>query len=143
AKSAVKNAKINNMEDSMAHPPVAAGAVDLPAWKSVIAVVSAVILGFLFIVAGVWKITDPFGAATRMNQALLPAALSLPAALAFGVAETFAGVLLFVPRFRRWGSWLTGLLLVAFLGYFAVNYTALQGQECSCFPWLKRAVGPG
>jgi hypothetical protein len=34
-------------------------------------------------------------------------------------------------------------LLTAFLIYFAVNYTALHGAECSCFPWVKRVVGPG
>jgi hypothetical protein len=37
----------------------------------------------------------------------------------------------------------TGLLLIAFMGYFAVNYTALHGAECSCFPFVKRVVGPG
>jgi hypothetical protein len=94
------------------------------------------------LVAGIWKTTDPVGAATRLNQALVPAALSLPAALALGVAETFAGVLLFVPRFRRWGAWLSGLLLVAFLIYIGINYGALRGEECNCFPWIKRAVGP-
>jgi hypothetical protein len=24
-----------------------------------------------------------------------------------------------------------------------INYNALRGQDCSCFPWLKRTVGPG
>lgn len=114
-----------------------------PGWKSGASAVAAYLLGILFLVAGVWKLTDPLGAAVRMNQALVPSALSLPAAIAFGISELFAAALLFIPRFRRWGAWATGLLLVAFLGYFAVNYTALQGQECSCFPWLKRAVGPG
>src|SRR5204863_406926 len=23
------------------------------------------------------------------------------------------------------------------------NYNTLKGEDCSCFPWLKRAVGPG
>ncbi|HBY59357.1 MAG TPA: hypothetical protein DEH78_06015 [Solibacterales bacterium] len=52
-------------------------------------------------------------------------------------------MLLLLPRFRRWGAWLVGLMLVAFLVYIGWNYTALQGEECNCFPWLKRAVGPG
>jgi hypothetical protein len=54
-----------------------------------------------------------------------------------------AGVLILVPRFRRWGAVLSGLLLTAFLLYFALNYTALRGADCSCFPWVKRVVGPG
>src|SRR6202012_4292659 len=33
--------------------------------------------------------------------------------------------------------------LIAFLVYFAANYNALHGAECSCFPWVKRVVGPG
>ena len=41
----------------------------MPAWKGVISAGAAVLLGLLFIVAGVWKITDPYGAATRMIQA--------------------------------------------------------------------------
>jgi hypothetical protein len=37
---------------------------------------------------------------------------------------------------------LIALLLVVFMGYFAVNYNALRGEDCSCFPWLKEAVSP-
>ena len=29
------------------------------------------------------------------------------------------------------------------MAYFAINYKALAGDDCSCFPWLKRVVGPG
>jgi uncharacterized membrane protein YphA (DoxX/SURF4 family) len=97
----------------------------------------------LFIVAGVWKITDPYGASARMTQALVPAALSLPAAIVLGISETFAGLLLLIPRFRRWGAWVSGALLVVFMIYIGVFYTRLQGAECNCFPWIKRAVGPG
>jgi hypothetical protein len=64
-------------------------------------------------------------------------------ALVVGTAETVAGVFMLVPRLRRWGALLAAILLVVFLGYFAVNYGALRGQDCSCFPWLKRVVGPG
>jgi hypothetical protein len=72
----------------------------------------------------------------------VPAGLSLPAAVLFGIAETYAGVLILVPRFRRWGAWLTGLMLVAFLVYIGAYYNVLRGEECNCFPWIKRAVGP-
>jgi uncharacterized membrane protein YphA (DoxX/SURF4 family) len=130
------------MDDSMAQPRLGA-AVDLPAWKSVVGVSAAVLLALLFIVAGTWKITDPISAAARMAQAKVPAEVSLPFAVLLGVTETFAGVLLLVPRFRRWGAWLSGVLLVAFMIYIAVFYDALRGEECNCFPWIKRAVGPG
>ncbi len=114
-----------------------------PGWKSGLSATAAVLLGLLFLVAGGWKLTDPLGAAVKMNQALIPSQLSLPAAIGFGISEVFAAILLFLPRFRRWGALITGLLLVAFIGYVGINYNKLQGADCSCFPWLKRAVGPG
>jgi uncharacterized membrane protein YphA (DoxX/SURF4 family) len=117
--------------------------METAAWKTFLSGFSAVLLALLFLVAGLWKITDPAAAAVRMTQALLPAALSLPIAIGAGIVETLAGVMLIVPRFRRWGAWLCGLMLVAFLLYFAINYNALRGAECNCFPWVKRAVGPG
>jgi uncharacterized membrane protein YphA (DoxX/SURF4 family) len=131
------------MEDSIAHPSLRTGALELPAWKGVLSITTAVLLGLLFIVSGVWKITDPITWATLMIQAKVPADLGLPAAVFFGTAETFAGVLLIVPRFRRWGAWITGLLLISFIAYIGINYGALRGQECSCFPWIKRTIGPG
>ncbi len=94
------------------------------------------------LLAGIWKITSPIDAATRMNQALVPAPLSLPAAFGFGIAETFCGVMLLIPRFRRWGAWIGAALMVAFLIYIAIFYNRLVGDECNCFPWLERAVGP-
>ena len=130
------------MSDSIAQPANAAREWELPVWKTLLSVVSAVLLAIIMLVAGVWKITDPIAAAVRMNQALVPAVISLPVALAFGISETFAGVLLLAPRFRRWGAVLSGLLLIAFLLYIGIFYNRLAGDECNCFPWLQRAVGP-
>jgi len=127
----------------MIHPDAPAVPWTVSGWKPAAATAAALLLAILFVVAGVWKITDPFSAAQRMAQAKVPENLSLLAACLFGVAETFSGVLLVVPRFRRWGAWLTGLLLVAFLVYIGYHYAELRGEECNCFPWLKRAVGPG
>ncbi len=130
------------MEDSMAHPHGAPAAWILPGWKTAASTVAAVVIAILFVVAGVWKITDPFNAAARLEQARAPESLSLVGACLLGIAETFGGVLIFVPRFRRWGALVTGALLVFFLIYIGVNYGALRGEECNCFPWVKRAVGP-
>jgi uncharacterized membrane protein YphA (DoxX/SURF4 family) len=131
-------ATIGSMEVSMAQAAPAA----LPAWKSWLCTVSAVLLALLFIVAGVWKISDPLSTTARMTQALIPISLALPVALLAGIFEAWAGVLLLVPRWRRWGAWLTGLMLVAFMVYMGVFYNQLSGEDCSCFPWLKRVVGP-
>ncbi|MCC6368038.1 MAG: DoxX family protein [Bryobacterales bacterium] len=126
----------------MAHPSLAAP-VDLPSWKTITATVCAILLALLFLVAGVWKTTDPFGASARLAQAKVPGDLSLPAAVLLGAGELFSAILLLIPRFRRWGALLTGLMLVAFMIYIGYFYNELRGEECRCFPWLKRSVGPG
>lgn len=104
---------------------------------------AAVLISAVFLLAGLWKITDPIGAAVRLAQARVPESLSVPTALLLGVLETFTGVLLLVPRFRRWGAAIGTLLLAAFMIFIGIHYTELRGADCSCFPWLKRAVGPG
>jgi uncharacterized membrane protein YphA (DoxX/SURF4 family) len=133
---------MRNMEDSITHPGQSSGLWELSGWKTAASALAALLLAALFIVAGVWKIIDPFGAAQRLAQARVPAELSLLAACLLGVAETYAGVLVLVPRFRRWGAWLAGLLLIAFMVYIGYYYSVLRGEECNCFPWVKRAVGP-
>jgi uncharacterized membrane protein YphA (DoxX/SURF4 family) len=131
------------MNDSMAQREESLLPLDLPTWKSALNWIAATLTSLLFIVAGLWKITDPISAAARLAQAKVPENLSLPAALVLGISETVAAVLVLVPRFRRWGAWLGSALLVAFMIYIAINYSALRGAECNCFPWIKRAVGPG
>jgi len=132
-----------SMDDSMAQAPDGAGLMEPSAWKSWLGHICAVLIGLLFIASGVWKITDPLGWAQRVVQLQMPATLATPATLGTGTAELFAGVLLIVPRFRRWGACLTAVLLVAFMVYIGVHYRTLMGEECSCFPWIKRSVGPG
>jgi hypothetical protein len=78
-----------------------------------------------------------------LTQAKVPEWLSIPGTIVIGVSETVAGVFLLLPRLRRWGGMLAGALLVVFLAYFALYYNELRGMDCSCFPWLKRVVGPG
>ncbi len=133
---------MKNMDESITHPAGRAAAFDLPGWKVGASAIAGILVGLLFVIAGVWKITDPFGAAARLAQARVPVQLSLLAAALLGVSETWAGVLTVVPRFRRWGAILTGLLLIAFLIYIGIYYGELRGEECNCFPWVKRAVGP-
>ena len=130
------------MDDSIAQPRHRLAPLELPGWKTALGWLSAILIGLLFLASGIWKITDVQGAAVRMAQAKVPESLSQAAALLFGITETVAGVWILVPRFRRWGALLASLLLVAFVIYIGIHYNALRGEECSCFPWLKRAVGP-
>ncbi len=113
-----------------------------PGWKSRTGTVSAVALSLLFLASGIWKLTDLDATAERMIQTLVPVVLSMPAAVAVAICETFAGVLLLIPRYRRWGAWLAALMLVAFMVYIGVLYNRLLGEDCNCFPWIQRVVGP-
>ena len=111
-------------------------------WKNAAGLFSAILLALIFLVSGLWKVLDPFSAAERMVQALIPDPLAMLAAIGVGTAETFIAVLLLIPRYRRWGAWLAGLMLVAFMIYIGVLYDRLLGDDCNCFPWIRRVVGP-
>ena len=123
------------MDDSMPQGPISA-------WKSKVGLVFAVVIGVVFLGAGLWKLTSPIDWAARLIQMKVPGSLSLPTTLAVGIGDMLAGVMLFLPRYRRLGGWLAAVLLLVYMGYFGINYNTLRGEECSCFPWLKRTVGP-
>jgi len=127
----------------MAHPMGATSSLDSPAWKTAVNHLAALATALLFLSAGIWKITDPFGWTTMVEQLKVPYQLSLAVTLALGISEALAGVLVLVPRFRRWGAMLATLLLVVFMIYIGVFYQELIGKDCSCFPWMKRTIGPG
>jgi uncharacterized membrane protein YphA (DoxX/SURF4 family) len=101
-----------------------------------------VLLAILFFVSGAWKLTDPYLWSQALVEFRVTSALSLPGTLALGIGEMVGAVLILVPRFRRWGALLIGFLLVVFMVYIGANYGALVGKDCSCFPLVKRAVGP-
>jgi uncharacterized membrane protein YphA (DoxX/SURF4 family) len=130
----------------MSEVEVAAGQplilTEQPSWQIVLGWICAILIAIVFLVAGLWKASDPAAAAVRLAQAKVPESLSVMAAVLFGIAETFTGILLLIPRFRRWGSWLGSLLLISFIVFIGIHYRELVGIDCSCFPWLKRAVGP-
>ena len=128
----------------VASPSVAAEAGErpAPAWRRGIEWTAALALAAVWFGAGLWKLSDLTVTELKMTQALVPRSVAFLAALFFGAAETFAGVLLLVPRWRRWGALLSFGLLAAFMGYIGIHYGALRGADCTCFPWLKRAIGP-
>jgi len=124
---------------TLQHKPAKTAALH---WRNAVAHLSGILLALVFLVSGLWKVLDPFSAAERMVQAMVPAVLGMPAAVGVGAAETFMGILLLLPRYRRWGGWLAGLALVAFMIYIGVLYDRLLGDDCNCFPWIQRVVGP-
>jgi uncharacterized membrane protein YphA (DoxX/SURF4 family) len=112
-------------------------------WQRSVALMAAILLGLLFVVSGGWKVLSPFKTGELLEQAQVHAGWGAMGAAALGTLELFAALLLFTPRWRRWGGLLSAALLVFFIGWIGYYYNVLVGRECSCFPIVKRTVGPG
>lgn len=115
----------------------------IAAGKRKVAMISAILLGLVFLVSGGWKVLSPFQTGELLEQAQVPAGLGYLGAAMLGTLELFAAFLLFVPKFRRWGGLLGSALMIFFICWIAYYYRTLVGHECSCFPIIKRTVGPG
>ncbi|HEY7305012.1 MAG TPA: MauE/DoxX family redox-associated membrane protein [Bryobacteraceae bacterium] len=111
--------------------------------KRTIAAVCAILLGIIFLVSGGWKVLSPFKTGELLEQAQVPAGLGSLGAAALGTLELLAAALLFTPRFRRLGGLLGSALMIFFICWIGYYYPKLVGHECSCFPIIKRTVGPG
>lgn len=111
--------------------------------KRTAALVSALIMALVFAVSGGWKLLFPFQTGELLEQAQVPSGLGPLGASALGTLEVLTALLLVLPQFRRWGGLLGSALLVFFIAWIARYYHVLAGQECSCFPLIKRTVGPG
>lgn len=107
------------------------------------ALVAALIMALVFLVSGGWKVLSPFQTGELLEQAQVPSGLGVLGAASLGTLEVFTALLLLMPAFRRWGGLLGSALLVFFIGWIARYYHVLAGQECSCFPLIRRTVGPG
>ena len=112
-------------------------------WQRTAAGVAAILLGIIFLVSGGWKVLSPFKTGELLEQARVPAGFGAIGAATLGTLELFTAFLLFVPRLRRWGGLLGSALILFFIGWIGYYYQALVGRECSCFPLIKRTIGPG
>jgi len=83
---------MKTMDDSMAHSGDVLAPFDLPGWKTWVSWTAAVLMASLFLVAGLWKITDAPAFAVRLAQLKVPQELTLPASVLLGIVETFAAV---------------------------------------------------
>ena len=130
------------MSMETAAQPLELDAHEPAGWQSAVGWTCALAMALLWLVAGLWKLSDISGWQIKLNQLLIPAALTLPATLAVASSEVFAGLLLLRPKWRRLGGLISVALLLVFMAYVGINYATLRGEDCSCFPWLERAVGP-
>ncbi len=127
----------------MADTAIGQERVGTEGWQKTVAAVCAILLGIIFLVSGSWKVLDPFKTGELLEQAKVPAGFGKLGASTLGAIEVFAAFMLFYPRLRRWGGFLGSGLIVFFLGWIGYYYSALVGKECSCFPLIKRSIGPG
>jgi uncharacterized membrane protein YphA (DoxX/SURF4 family) len=111
-------------------------------WKRTTGAIAAILLGILFLVSGGWKVLSPFQSGELLEQMKVPAGYGVWGAVSLGTIELLAAFLLFTPRFRRWGGLLSSGLLVFFIVWIGYYYRSLVGQDCSCFPIVKRAISP-
>jgi uncharacterized membrane protein YphA (DoxX/SURF4 family) len=118
------------------------GSLNQPAWKNIVSHVAAVSVAVIFLATGIAKMAVPYQVQTMFEQLLVPVWASMPLVILLAIGEALGGLLVLMPRYRRWGAWLIAAMLVAFMGYIGLRYQALVGRDCSCFPWLKRAVTP-
>jgi len=131
------------MQAALADSHHAAGVHEQAGWQRHAAAIAAILLGIIFLVSGGWKVLSPLRTGELLEQAQVPAGWGPIGAAVLGTLELFTAALLFIPRLRRWGGILGSGLLIFFIAWVAFYYNKLAGQECSCFPLIKRTVGPG
>jgi uncharacterized membrane protein YphA (DoxX/SURF4 family) len=131
------------MQGVAANPVTWPKDTELASWQRNLALVSAILLGIVFLVSGGWKVLNPFKTGELLEQAQVPADWGALGAASLGMIELFTAFLLFTPRFRRWGGLLGSALMIFFMGWIGYYYHVLLGHECSCFPLIKRTIGPG
>jgi uncharacterized membrane protein YphA (DoxX/SURF4 family) len=97
------------------------------------------IIGGLFIYAGVIKIADPLGFARDIqNYRILPPAACLFIALALPWFEALSGVFLIVGIFKRTNAWLLSFLLAGFIVLVIITMARGLDVDCGCFGSLSR-----
>lgn len=97
------------------------------------------ILGGLFIYAGVIKIMDPLGFARDIqNYRILPPAACLFVALTLPWFEALCGALLIVGPFKRTSAWLLSFLLTGFIVLVIITMARGLDVDCGCFGSFSR-----
>ena len=99
----------------------------------------AVILGFVFFVAGVLKLMDPVGSMLIVREYLnflhlgFLRAMAGPIAETFALAETTLGICLVTGVFRKVTAWATTILLGGFTLLTLLLWILNPDMDCGCF----------
>lgn len=101
-----------------------------------------IVVGGLFIYAGVLKIADPLGFAKDIeNYRLVPRAVAFLIALVLPWVETLAGAALVAGLFKRTSAGLISVILGFFIVLVAVTMARGLDVDCGCFGALSRKAG--
>ncbi|MFZ2055170.1 MAG: MauE/DoxX family redox-associated membrane protein [Candidatus Aminicenantales bacterium] len=102
-------------------------------------VIFRLVVGGVFIWAGVLKVVDPLGFAQSIkNYQAFPHGLAFSIALVLPWVEVIAGGLLIVGLFKRSSALLISLMLIGFIGLVALALARAIDTSCGCFGSLSR-----
>jgi hypothetical protein len=105
-------------------------------------VVCRLILGGLFIYAGIHKVADPHGfAAIIYNYKLLPDTLVTVSAVVMPWVEIFAGILLVAGIYKRTSALVLSSLLLVFSVAISINLIRGLNFDCGCFSTVVTETG--
>jgi putative oxidoreductase len=97
------------------------------------------VVGGVFIWAGVLKVVDPLGfAQSIMNYQAFPRTLAFLAALVLPWMEVIAGGLIIVGLFKRSSALLVSLMLIGFIALVALALARGIDTSCGCFGSFSR-----
>ena len=101
-----------------------------------------IVVGGLFIYAGVLKIADPIGFAQDIeNYRLVPRGIAFFTALVLPWLEALAGAALVVGVFKRTSAGLIALMLAGFIALVALTMIRGLDVDCGCFGAFSRKAG--
>jgi putative oxidoreductase len=102
------------------------------------------VLGGLFVYAGVVKVLDPLDFAQNIrNYQLVGQSLSFLAAVTLPCLEILAGAFLIAGIWKRGASLVISGLLVFFIALTAVTMARGLDVDCGCFGAVSRKAGLG
>jgi len=100
---------------------------------------SRLVVGGLFIWAGVLKIIDPLGFGQSIeNYRFFPHGLAFIIAIVLPWVEVLSGLFLIIGLFRRSSALITSVMIIGFIGLVAVAMLRGIDTTCGCFGSLSR-----
>jgi hypothetical protein len=101
-----------------------------------IADAQALVLGVVFLWAGVWKVVSrqahELAQKSALAQLLPSPRMTLAAHTGVGVSEILVAALLLLPPHLSWEPYLASVLAVGFLAYLAVAWKVAPEKTCAC-----------